>query len=176
MKTYVFILSCFFLLQSDNQIEKIKIFLYGEKGLEEAVPERYKPYLTQEQIKEFEYGLETLDKDAFKIYYITYYHDLAIDKIVMTSEGYHYLDAEVGIVKYYYPSGKIKEERNSAIVNIYTHKIISMEKFNRIKNKIKGTRGYVGEPHGTRKYYSEDGKLVKEEEYDKGTLVKTTNY
>lgn len=175
MQIYISILSLFLFLQTSPQIEKIKFFLHDSKE-EIAVPEKYKPYLTEEQIKEFEHGSAVLTNDICRIYHITYYK-WSVDKIIIAFEGYYYTDMPVGIGKEYFASGKISKEMNYALVHNKTKKIITMEEFNKFKNLAKkGTRGYEGLPHGKWKYYSEDGKLVKEEEYDKGVLIKTSNY
>jgi len=175
MKIYVSILFLCLFLQSNAQIEKIIFFLHDSKE-DVAVPEKYKPYLTEEQIKEFEHGAEMLTNNICRVYHITFY-EWNIDKVVKTFEGYYYTDMAVGPVKEYFASGKISKEMSYALVHNKTKKIISMEKLNKFKNLAKkGTRGYEGLPHGKWKYYSEDGKLVKEEEYDKGVLIKITNY
>lgn len=165
----------FILLQANAQIEKIKFFLHSSEE-EVAVPEKYKPYLTKEQINEFEHAADVRTNDICRIYYIAWYK-WDTDKVVVSFEGYYYTDMQVGSVKEYFASGKIAKETSYALVHNKTKKIISMEEFNKFKNLAKkGSRGYEGIPHGKWKYYSEDGKLVKEEEYDKGALIKTTNY
>ncbi|MCK6650183.1 MAG: hypothetical protein L6Q66_11060 [Bacteroidia bacterium] len=175
MQVHIFILSLFVFLQADPKIEKIKFFLHDSEE-DVAVPEKYKPYLTKEQIKEFEHGGAVLTNNICKVYHITFYK-WDVDKVVMTFGGYFYTDMAVGMVQEYFASGKISKEMSYALVHNKTKKIISLEKFSGFKNLAKrGTRGYEGLPHGKWKYYSEDGKLVKEEEYDKGVLIKASNY
>jgi len=175
MKIYAFIIVFLLFQKANAQIEKIKILLHdSEENV--AVPEKYKAYCTKEQIKEFEHGADVLTKDICRIYFITYY-TLDTNKIIAINEGYYYTDAPVGPQKIYYASGKLSKEKNYALVNSHTKKIISMEEFNKFRNLTrKGSRGYEGMPHGKWKYYSEGGTLIKEEEYDRGALIKTTNY
>jgi hypothetical protein len=172
------LLLCFLFIRcSSYKIETLKV-ISRTGGYDTAVYYREKPYLTKKQIKEFKHqGLNKRDSNLFKIYHIIYYVWINDTILVKSREGYYYTDATVGKQIIYYPDGKISVERNYILYNDSTKKVISMEDFNRIKNKGKnGDQGYDAQPDGAWKYYSKEGKLIKEEIYDKGTLKRTINY
>ncbi len=170
------ILFCFLFIRcSSYRIETLKaISRYSGEGYDTAVFRREKQYLTKKQIKEFEHhGLHRRDKNFFKIYNLIFYTWVNDTILVKDGEGYYYFDGAVGKEIYYYPDGKISEERNYIIINDSTREVISMEDFNKIKNKRNGGDSrYSFQPDGTWKYYSKEGKLIKEEKYVDGIEVK----
>ena len=171
------ILFCCLFVRCSYKIQTIKEIIYGQEGFDTIVPARYKPFLTKKQIKEFENGQEVLDSHFFRIYHRNGYRWISDSILVKCFDGYFYTDGNVGVDTSYYSNGHIEHVENYILMNDSTKKIISMEDFNKIKDKRdNGNYGYYGHPNGIWKYYSKDGKLVKEEIYDKGKLEKTITY
>jgi antitoxin component YwqK of YwqJK toxin-antitoxin module len=172
MRAFVLILIVFLVAGCSYKIEPIMIFLHSD-DVDTIVPSRYRPYLTKKEINEFERGSKKFDKYLSKIQHRIYYV-YGNDTLYKASDGYFYTDAVVGKLIAYYPNGKMEYEENYVMMNDSTKEVIGMDYFNKIKDDIKKI-SYNAQPDGTWKYYSEDGKLIKEVVYDKGKLVEKGN-
>lgn len=175
MKARYLLLSIPFLI-SCYGIRTVKVFSYDgmlhNKHNAPAIPDSLKKYFTSNEIQEFNKGANLFFEDN-SVQYRNYYI-IEGGKKRIESEGYFYTDAPVGSGKDYHSNGKVAIEWNYILWNDSLKKTIDVQELNRICKK-KGMNGYFQYAQGEWKYYSEEGKLLKVETYNKGTLVNTTD-